>query len=53
MKNKQENLKGSIVMGNFILNLPKVYNSSTFFCANNSIKTFNCSSQEELKRNVS
>lgn len=39
-------------MGNFILNLPNFNNLIIFLSANNSIKMFNCSSQEELKRNA-
>lgn len=39
-------------MGNFILILPNFNNLIIFLSANNSIKMFNCSSQEELKRNA-
>lgn len=39
-------------MGNFILNLPNFNNLIIFLSANNSIKMFNCSGQEELKRNA-
>lgn len=39
-------------MGNFILNLPNFNNLIIFLSANNSIKMFNCSIQEELKRNA-